>query len=569
MKKIFTVWLLSFFFICSNAQTPFDRVYSILNGKCQNAVCHSTTATDASASLKFDGSKSAVWGALYNVASTNASSQTKFEKLVKPQHPYYSFLLRKIAGSSFDTDLAIDAGEGSLMTDTGGNALSNKEIEFIRQWIMFGAKQSYATNEPKPDWQLVSDYYDDPSSFPFIAKPAKPTPGTGIQVRMGPVFLPKSGASEQEWLEQQEINFPYPVEINRIEGFMNQQSHHFLLFKFDDTASAINAAADRNGNMAQISILNGNTSFDGNKFLTSAWQDDAEMVLPPGTAIFWDQKTVLDMNYHIKNYSTTAILPCDFYFNIYTKPRNPNTIEMKSHLVNNALLFLPQGVQQRDYDDPDNGGGKEMRYIWNITSHAHQYGTDFDIYVRDTTGSIGSKIYEGFMDYENGGVDLGYYRWDHPSIEYWPGLYPVHFGKHNGNKSGLVARSSWDVQQPFVTFGFTSKDEMQLFYYMYTNQDPFAVNSINDDSKVGIYMQVMPNPMNNKGKLVYALDYSAKVAASVVDIAGKTVAHLAQESQSEGVHEIVIGNEGLSPGIYFATLSVNGSVYTKKFIVTE
>lgn len=572
MKNIYILLLFCFSATFLNAQSvaPYDRVYTILNTKCQNATCHSATASDASAALKFDGSKAAVHSAIYDVASGNASSIAKFEKLVKPQHPYTSFLLRKIAGATFDVDLAIDdMTEGTIMNDINGQPLTNKEIEFIRQWIMFGAKQTYSGSAPKPDWQLVSDYYDDPS-MPFINHPAKPAAGVGVQLRMGPIFLPETGSIEQEWLQQQEVNFPYDVEIAKIDGFMNQQSHHFLLFKFYDIAAASASSSDRNDNMALVSLFGGNTAYDGDKYLTCAWQDDDEMNLPEGTALFWDQHTVLDMNYHSKNYNATSVLPCDFYFNVYYKPRSVNTIEMKSNLVNNTLLFLPQGVQTRDYDDGSNRlNTPEIRYMWNLTSHAHKYATDYDIYIRDTTGAIANKLYEGFYDYRNGGIDLGYYEWQHPSTQVWPDLFPIHFGKHNGNNSGLVARTTWDVQEPFVTFGFTTNDEMQLFTYMYTNELPSVVSSINDDSQKGIYFQVMPNPMNNNGKLVYTLDRTSTVEASVVDITGKKVALLDAETQSEGVHEITIGNGKLSSGIYFAKLTVDGTVYTKKFIVTE
>lgn len=563
MKKHYLLYLLLFTYVGVNAQTPFQRVYNVLNTKCQNSTCHSATSSEA---LKFDGTETAVYSSIFNVSSANPSSIAKHEKLVKPQHPYYSFLLRKVAGESFDTDLAIDtATEGQLMLDTSGQPLSKKEIEFIRQWIMFGAKKTYSGSDAQPNWQLVSDYYDNPS-IAFLPKPAKPAAGTGIQLRMGPVFLPTSGSVEQEWMELQEVNFPYPAAITKIDGFMNQQSHHFLLFKFDDTTSANAKNADRNYNMDLISVANLNTSFDGNKQLTAAWQDDAEMQLPAGTAIYWDQKTVLDMNYHVKNYSATSVLPCDFYFNIYYQQRTPSLIEMKAHLVNNAALFIPQGVHTLDYDDPDNNmSTKEVRYLWNLTSHAHKYGTDYDLYIRDTSGTISTQIYEGFYDYTNN-VNIGHYTWDHPSIEYWPSLYPVHFGKHNGHKSGIVARTTWDVQQSFVTFGFTTNDEMQLFYYMYTTQDPAAVSAINDDEQKAISFQVIPNPMSSTGKLVYVLDNASTVEASVIDVTGKTVTQLSKENQTEGVHTITL-DSNLSAGIYFARLNINGTVYTRKFVV--
>ncbi|MCW5907285.1 MAG: T9SS type A sorting domain-containing protein [Chitinophagales bacterium] len=568
MKRISTLIVMILFTAAIHAQTltPYQRVYQTLNTKCQNTNCHSATSSEA---LKFDGNEAAVYSAIYNKLPQNATSVSKSERQIRPGHPYLSFLLRKVAGAGFDADLGLEATEGDLMLDINGNQLTNKEIEFIRQWVMFGAKQTYTSTEPKPDWQLVSDYYDNPT-MPFLPKPAKPAVGQGLQVRMGPVFLPVSGEIEQEWMLQQEVNFPVIPEVNRIEGIMNQQSHHFLLFQFFDSSAA--AARGTNGTFGMKKVfagIGGATSFDGDKNLTGAWQDDAELVLPTGTGLFWEKKAYLDMNYHIKNYNATSVLPCDFYFNIYYKQRNPNTIEMKSQLVNNIGLFLPQGVQTRDYNDQDNNKSKQWKYLWMISSHAHKYGTDYDIYVRDTTGDMSNKIYEGFYDYQNN-FDKGYYDWEHPAIRYWDDLLPVKFGKHGNVNAGLVARTTWNVTEPFVTFGFTTNDEMQLFYYMYTSQPLDAATAINDDSQKGIYFQVFPNPMNSNGKLVYTLENNAMVKAEIIDATGKMVASLAEEFQQEGMHEINIGGtQNLSKGIYYAHLSIDGSVYTKKFIVTE
>lgn len=575
MKK-FYILVLAFILVNATAQTPFQRVYTILNTKCQNSGCHSSTSSEA---LKFDGAAATAYASIFNISSTNASSIAKNEKLVKPQHPYFSFLLRKIAGASFDTDLSIDSTtEGALMKDVDGNALTNKEIEFVRQWIMYGAKQTYGGSDPTPSWQNVSDYYDNPAS-PFLTKPPKPAPGTGMQFRMGPIFLPTTGQTEQEWLQQQEVIFPYDAEVNEIDGFMNQQSHHFILFKFIDSVAATsssysNPAADID-NMALVSII-GHSSFDGDKNITSAWQADDNLVLPPGTGLMWEKHTYLDMNFHMKNYNATSVLPCDFYFNILYKPRNPNTLPMIANLVNNAGLLLFQGVDSVDHDDQDNGLNQpEIRYLWNITGHTHKYGIGFDVYQRDTLGQLSNKLYDGtsVTPYGSGIYTSGTYGyWDHshPPIEYWNDLLPIEFGKHNGKNSGLVSRATWNVQQPLVTFSYQTSGEMELFYYMYTTQIPNGLTAINDNTQKGIYFQVMSNPMNANGKLVYTLTAGSSVEANVVDVTGKLVAQMKKETEEAGVHEVNIGNgEKLSSGIYFAHLSINGAVYTRKFIVTE
>jgi hypothetical protein len=545
------------------AQTPIQRVYTILNTKCQNSTCHSASSAEA---LKFDGTSDQVWSSIYNRNSENASSVTRYEKLIKPGHPYSSFLLKKIAGATFDTDLSLDATDGALMLDINGDTLSKKEIEFVRQWIMCGAKKAYSGSEIAPSWQIISDYYDNPVN-PFLPKPMKPAAGTGIQLRMGPVLVGTgSSETEREYLLQQEVNFPYLAEINKIDGFMNQQSHHFLLFRFQDSTAA-NARAYQ---MERVSLTGGTTSFDGDKDLTSSWQDDAEFNLPTGTALFWPKKTFLDMNYHVKNYNATAVLPCDFYFNVYFQPRTASTIEMKSALVNNATLFLPQGVQTRDYDDPANNQSTvETRYLWALASHAHKYGTDYDLFVRDSTGQIGEQIYEGFYDYALD-YDKGFYDWEHPSLRYWNNFKPIKFGRQNGNKSGIVARTTWNVQQSFVTFGFTTSDEMQLFYYMYTSQNPFAITGVETVADDAINFTVYPNPMNNTGSLIYTLNEDLNIKATITDVTGKVVASLTEELQSKGTHTVSIGeNNSLAKGIYFANVTVNGKTSTKKFIVTE
>ncbi|MDB5284607.1 MAG: hypothetical protein JWO06_3682, partial [Bacteroidota bacterium] len=87
MKKLYTLFLFCLMVVCIQAQTPFERVYSTLNTKCQNSSCHSASSTGDN--LKFDGSINSVYNSIFNVPSTlYPSTLTKFEQLVKPQHPY-------------------------------------------------------------------------------------------------------------------------------------------------------------------------------------------------------------------------------------------------------------------------------------------------------------------------------------------------------------------------------------------------------------------------------------------------------------------------------------------------
>ena len=574
MKKFLTFYLVAFATILS-AQTPFQRVYNTLNTKCQNITCHNTLSVDASHNLLFDGTQTQVYNNIFNVDPTNTSSLSKHEKLVKQQHPYFSFLLRKI-GSSFDTDLALDANEGSPMNDVAGQPLSNKEIEFIRQWIMFGAKQTYSGSDPQPNYQLVSDFYDELNTTGinhFLPKQPKPLPSEGIQLRMGPIFLPITGEIEQEYLEQQEVYFPYLPEVYKIEGIMNQQSHHFLLFKYQDTLAASNGNADDVTNMTKVQFPV--TSFDGDKDLTSSWQNDADLVLPTGTALFWDQKTILDMNYHIKNFNATFVLPCDFYFNIYFKPRSVSTIEMKSQLSQNFGIFLPANTNNilLSRDDNANSGSKETRYLWMMAGHTHQWGTNFNMYQRDTLGHLNNlKVYDGAGLESNWGSyydnSLGYWDWHHPPIEYWPNLLPIQFGKHGGVNAGLVSKALYNnTTNNFLTFSTQTTGEMQLWYYMYTTQPLSSTTTAVDDTPHSITdLNIYPNPNNGQFKLQYTNLYNSKYDLRIVDMIGNTVYSDCREINSGSYNES-INIRGISTGEYLLSLSDGHRVYSKQFIV--
>lgn len=552
MKKILLI--LSVLFCGTyiiNAQNSYDLVYTILNTKCSNGTCHS--AISSSSNLMFDGSSTDVYNAILNVNPANTTAHRKYNKLVYQNQPYESFLLRKL-GNAYDTDLAIEATEGSPMNDINGNPLSVKEMELIRQWIMNGAKITGNT----VDTALINSYYDDPNKAPFISKPMV-DPFTQKRVRFGPVFVPAGSASEIEYLLKNNLHFDYNTEITQISGKMNNESHHFLLFKFDDSLAA---AAQPNG-MRVVSLLGGTTSFDGNKNLTGAWQDDATFNLPQGTAIFWNKTTPLDLNYHIKNYNPTGVIPCDFYLVVSYKERLPNTttIEMKSELQNNAALVLFNGNNERFYNDKNNGNN-ETRNIWMISSHTHQWGKGFNIY-KGTGGTPIDTIYQGTIDY-NTGIDFGTYDWEHPSIRYFDPLYPV-----NMKTEGIRAWTKWNnTKGSIITFGFTTNDEMQLFYYMYT----LSSNQVGiEENKLEADVDFFPNPMTENAVLKISNLQNEDISVNLVDITGSEIATVLAKENISGTAYVSLSREinNLNKGVYFAVVKIGDKSITKKIIVSE
>lgn len=552
MKNFYTLVIASMSVAPLFAQNTFDQVHYILQTKCSNAGCHSAANGDA---LQFDGNATAVYNALIDVDPENANAKSRLDKLVKVNQPYESYLLRKI-NYDFDTDLALGAGEGDSMVDINGNALSKKETELIRQWIINGAKKTGKT----VDTALVNSYYDN-TYYPFMSKPVQPAAGAGKRVRCGPFFIPKSGSGQEfELCVKYHLALPYDAEVKKIDGFMNDESHHFLLFKFPTKSEA---DGQPNG-VRVVSLTGGVTSFDGNKDLTAAWQDSEELDLPTGTALFWDKDTYLDLNYHVKNYGAQAVLPVDFYFNVYYEPRKTTTIEMKSKLVNKTTLFLGPGKSTQYHNDPDNGDN-ETRYIWMLNSHTHKFGTRFDLHEFDNSApnKLGTQIYDGNFNYK-GGYSFGQYYFDHPPIRYFNPQYPINY-----KTSGMRARADYDnTSGSLVTFGFTTNDEMLLWYYMYTNQLVGGSVGIDETATSVTQASVYPNPVNINSAIFVDVKEATDANIYLSDITGKKVADIFNGNMESGSNRFELPTS-LSKGIYFANISSGGKVISRKFAITQ
>jgi len=570
-KLLFLVFVLPMslsLFSQYNFDAGFPVVYSILNTQCSNAGCHSQTSSDA---LKFDGSMATVYAEIYNQPPVNIAALQRGEQLVWVDQPYQSYLLKK-AASWFDTDLGLPVGEpDSAAHSQATTGLTNYQVEYIRQWIMNGAAQTGQTI----DTSMINDYYNvsgaDTGQIPFFPKLAKPNPSNGLQVRYGPIFLRNTaGNNEVEYMLVHQINFTQDMEVIGAQSSMSSMSHHFLLFQFPDSADA-GQYIDQGLRRVQISGTGGIvSSFDGTKNLIAAWQTPSAINLPTGTAFFWSQTTYIDQDYHVINYTpivpgTSGIVPFDFYLNVTYRPRvvTDNTIPMLSELVNNAgLVLLPHMVTTLPYpttQTPIN----ETRYIWMMSSHTHKFGTGFNIYKYDNSqpGGFGDTLFKGTWDYTNG-VDAGYYNWEHPPVEYFTPQYEM-----NMQTNGVICQTTWDNDSSnIITFGFTSQNEMQLFYYMYTTIP--APSGIQTIAKPDFDFVVYPNPINETGTLAYTLTDPSTVTASVVDITGKEVASLKNEQEQAGSYKIDLGQgKSLSSGMYFAKITVNGTAYTKKFVV--
>ncbi|HRI27531.1 MAG TPA: T9SS type A sorting domain-containing protein [Chitinophagales bacterium] len=442
-----------------------DRVYVTLQTKCA-ATCHN--ASNLTGNLDLSGTPTEVHAKIVGVTPSNPVAQGKGQKLIYPGHPYKSFLLLKANNGLIH---AQDGGvlspeEGTTMPPYGSSQpLTNVELEMMRQWIYAGATANgdgptgYTVNQ-----QAVLDYYAD-GGLPVLARPAPPA--TGFQIHLGPLFLQPN--QEVEYDVKYDINMPANYEVNRLNLKMNDESHHFILYKFDN---ATIAEETPHGllpvNIVSTAVEPSNTSF------VAGWQDDVDIRLPAGTAFRWDASTVLSLNYHVRNYSQGLVMPAELYLNVHTQPYGTAIKEMKSDLVlyNSSNLWppavsgfftLPPG-QWTLTENVDNG---PQMNLWMLTSHTHKYGTDYDLWVQTPSGDKGEQIFEGFMDYTYCNCNVGYYDWEHPPVKYYEPYYTV------PANTGLIHEAKFNnTSNSWVTFGLTTNDEMMLYMVQYTEGEP-------------------------------------------------------------------------------------------------
>ncbi len=560
-----------------HAADTWQQVYTILSANCAGSSCHtgSTNSFDVSAS------SSSLYSTLVGVAPTNATALAKGDKLVDPGYPARSFMLRSI-GNCLSTDLALESAEVAA-AHNGLPEMLDQEIELIRQWIIYGAPETGEVVSKS----LIDDYYTL-GGIPKIQQPNPPKSCEGFQVHMGPLFF--EPREESEWFQKYDLNIPDSLEVTGLELYFNDESHHFILRKYIPGS----AASWPQG----ITPLNPLTAFDSDKDYVMAWQDNGDVRLPNGTAYYWDPYTSLDLNFHMFNYHN-EILPGEVYMNVYTQPKGTALKQMKSKLITSLKIgatynginlgLIPNNNQPTTFIDND---GTNNASIWTLTSHTHKYGKDFNIYFENSDGSKGRQVFDGTYSYLNG-FETGVYEWEHPPTAVYEPFLDMTDTVNNGTvPNGLLYEVTYlNYGSSNVGFGFTTVDEMMIFYMQYVDGSfPIPPNPIwtstcatevyvspcnkisgltDLSNQLNTEVTAYPNPTMGLANISYTLNANANnVSLTVVNMLGEVVTTLVNnQSQPIGTYEYQLN--GLSSGVYFINLAIDGVVSTQKIVATN
>ncbi len=533
-------------FVSLSGQEAFDRVYAIFQQKCIQ--CHSN---NSSGGLDLRGQasdlksrKDQVHQALVNKASQHPKAANPLRVL--PGRVDQSFLYRKV-NKDFDTFPAAildPLTEGELMPPYGHTDLTPRELEEMRQWILFGAPRN---GNPYDASQLDAFYAGQALlSFPE-GPPQAPLASEGTQIRMGPFYIAPAG--EKEFFQKHSLQLPFDAEVDRIDVFFGNFSHHFLLYDFDrDPGNSIPPGLRTASLHQDVSLV-------------MAFQSPESLRLPPKTAFFWEKDIVLDLNTHYINYSGAYVYQAEVYINVYYKERGNALHEMRTSLIPKTDIVIPNNGQTLRFEQTIANPALGNIYVWAMAGHTHRYGKSYKVYERRLNGSKGPLLYDGSCPGGIPGCQAPYFDYQHIPFRLFDTLMPLDL------RRGFVHEATFLNDGPdTVRWGPTSADEMMLVVMSYVLDTTGIYTSIQTNTEIKENAKVYPNPTNG----IITIDWptsSGVFSAQLYDWSGQLIF---QQKKMDKLHG-TLHLQGLPNGVYTLLLQElnQANIQYHKIILTN
>ena len=555
MKYFFTPLVIAFFIFTGTntlqAQSTYAQVYQIIQTHCAGSSCHDGSVPTFNINVSADS----FYHEVVNRTPVNPAAATIFNKLVVPGDVQRSFLLRKVAHGISD-GLKLNQPNEGLDMPNGLPALANNEVELIRQWILFGAPETGTVI----DTAVINSYYRTGGIDDTYSPHAAPAAGTGFQIYYGRIFL-SAATRDTELFYKVDPHFTSSTEVNQISTMMPANDHHFQILLFQLGSSSNYPWGLRS--LAQSSMENDQY---GIGTAAGLWT----YALPSGTAFYFAQGQILDLDIHIQNPSLDSIYSTDLYINFYTQPLGTAQKYMEVNNVPNLDISIPEDGQPHTFTIVDTDNTQTQYWnLWKLYTHTHKYGTAFNVWLRNPDGTKGAQIYDGNYSYEDG-YDVGYYRWGpHVTFRTWPGDSLFAINPH----TGLIGEATWiNTAGPNpVVWGFSADEEMMDVGFFYVPGDNISTG-VQTVPQQQTEIKVFPNPLADEFVIQYDLADQQSVQIDLYDMTGNKIANLASNiNQPSGKYSMPFHAEQykLAAGVYMVSLNIGGKTTTQKLIVTN
>lgn len=543
-KKYSAIFLLFLTFSSVWAQSTFTQIHQLLQTNCAGASCHSGLTPTFNVTL----SESQVYSALVNATPVNPTATAKGDKLVTPGYVDRSFLLRKIIHGLNENNLhmALEGSEGNTMPN-GLPSLAKEDIELVRQWILRGAPQ---TGEVV-DTDVIDLYYSGFGKDDSYPNPTPPASGEGFQIYVGKILVPP--ATEDYYYIKHDPRLPSNIEIPKVVTMLPSNTHHFVMYKFSPGGE--NNYTEGLRPEAQSSHAD---VLDGIGTGPNMWEYD----LPAGTAYYWAQNTVLDLNLHIRNPNPDTVMGYDLYMNMYTQPIGTASDFM---LIRNYPVFsiaIPPDNIEHEFVEVANDTN-ETRYwkVWQLYGHTHKYGTDYDIFLRNPDGTMGTQEYESWYSYEQG-FNVGYHRFGvDATFRYYDDFLTV------DPRLGWIHRARYrNYTSDTIFWGLTSEEEMMVMGFQYIYGD--LLSGIDSPDNNPLKVSVFPNPASDMISLNYILPNTSDLKVELINVLGEKSTLMNQKNKTAGnyLDEIELPAE-YAAGIYLISVSAGNNTSVQRIII--
>ncbi len=405
---------------------------NIVDTSCAISGCHLSKSDPTFLQHGLVLEKSVAYENLVNKVPKNQNARTNGMLLVKPFASDLSLLFHKIHSNS-------DAHHGSdygLPMPLGLDLLSQGQVEFIRRWIEAGAPREGTVVD---DISLLDDNTLQPENFEPLMPPA-----SGIQINLEKFEVASN--FEREFFVYKKLGNAEDIYVNRVEIKMRQNSHHFLMYDFNDeitTKPALDVVRD-------IRNPNGSMNYQNmfpmlyHVYVAGAQTPYMDYQFPEGVALKFPAGAALDFNSHYVNKQDTPI-EGEVNVNLHTMPVASVKKIAKTLNLGNTNFSLPP-KQKTTVSKTYTVDVKTD--VFALTSHTHQLGEKFII-----------KIAGGSR---NGEIVYTNTDWHHPSIVNFSNPIVLIPGE------GLTSEITYNnTKSTTVYFGLTSEDEMGIIFGYY------------------------------------------------------------------------------------------------------
>ena len=202
-------------------------------------------------------------------------------------------------------------------------------------------------------------------------------------------------------------------------------------------------------------------------------------------------------------------------------------------------------------------------YVWSMYSHTHQWGKDYDVWMRNPNNSKGTHVYDAStMDGDPNGVQIGY-DYQHPPTRRWE--YPF---LATPIDEGFIHEAVFNNTGPNdVMWGLTSDDEMMVFVLMYLD-DTTGLGAGGSVSAIAPNttpkgLNIYPNPFNRAAIINLPFIEGNTCTLELYDILGNKVRRI-ENIVSE---KVVLNKNDLPTGTYLLKLTTKDQTFIEKLMI--